>query len=167
MKGLQLSDPFCVKAAAGDVSQRTCHSLIRKAGVEKEEEKESQSGNWPPSIKRCRTLKRTVYTHTLTMTLPQLLVRSDLYTPAISTSHYWPGTVYLIMEANFLKETGAHTSTEKLQKSSRRTDPFLAETHSFHVDNWVSCVVMMTVWGRNQEIEVSVNKPIDANRPEQ
>lgn len=132
MKGLQLSDPFCVKAAAGDVSQRTCHSLIRKAGVEKEEEKESQSGNCPPSIKRCRTLKRTVYTHTLTMTLPQLLVRSDLYTPAISTSHYWPGTVYLIMETNFLKETGAHTSTElqtskvfKENRSFSGRDPFL------------------------------------------
>lgn len=39
MKGLWLYDPFCVKAPAGDLSQRTCHSLIRKPGVEKEERK--------------------------------------------------------------------------------------------------------------------------------
>lgn len=153
MKGLWLSDPFCVKAPAGDVSRRTCHSLIRKAGVEEEaREKKSQSGNCPPSIKF--TLWTHTHTHKDTLSYTCVL----WFTPAISTSDHWPCIVW-IMETLLLNLTGVRISRSRLclqilfwQRGFNHSARKSFVCCSLHMDHWGRCIGLMTAWSRHYKM---------------
>lgn len=141
MKGLQLSDPFCVKAAAGDVSQRTCHSLIRKAGVEKEEEKKKSKWKLPPFHQTSHTQAHSVHTHphndTPSLTCVLWFIHSCYLHFTLLTGHSLFDHGDQLSQVNWCSHINWKTSKVlKENRSFSGTDPFLprgqlSELHSF------------------------------------
>lgn len=116
MKGLWLSDPFCAKAPAGDVSQRTCHSLIRKGGVEKEERK--KKSKWQlPSFYQIHSLNTHSHKDTLSHTCVLLFIHSCYL-------HFRPLTMHSLNHGDL---TAKPYWCSHITVTLVLTDPFLAE----------------------------------------
>lgn len=153
-----LCDSFCVKAAAGELSQRTCQSLLRKARVEKEEKKVKVATCPPFSLKENNThtpvthfniIKHTVYTlthkerSTLSMTCVLWYIHSCYLHFILSTSLFDHRDQISQVQKDL---TGVSIATKRTLKVFKENWLFSAWKISFHTDNWESYTGLLTVW---------------------
>lgn len=112
----------------------------------KETRKKIKVGTARLSIKHCRTLKHNAHVDSQWQSLNYLctLLLSLLQTIDQAQS-IWP--VLKHQQNNFQHQRTDSFVTERFQSLKRKK---LYMCHSLHVDKWMSCIGLRTVWGRYQ-----------------